>query len=97
MVAQTVGVLFLAHLFGVGLDVTALATVVVAVVLATYAVPSIPGGSIITLVPVLTAAGVPVDGIGILLALDTIPDMFRTAANLTGAMTLVAILPGERR
>jgi Na+/H+-dicarboxylate symporter len=95
-IAQTVGVLFLANLFGVRLDGTAFATVVVAVVLATYAVPSIPGGSIIALVPVLSAAGVPVDGIGILLALDTIPDMFRTAANLTGAMTLVAILPGER-
>jgi Na+/H+-dicarboxylate symporter len=95
-VAQTVGVLFLANLFGVSLSGTAFATIVVAVVLATYAVPSIPGGSIITLVPVLTAAGVPVEGIGVLLALDTIPDMFRTAANLTGAMTLVAILPGER-
>jgi proton glutamate symport protein len=96
-VAQTVGVLFLANLSGVTLSGTALATVVLAVVLATYAVPSIPGGSIITLVPVLTAAGLPIDGIGILLALDTIPDMFRTTANLTGAMTLVAILPGERR
>jgi Na+/H+-dicarboxylate symporter len=96
-VAQTVGVLFLANLFGVPLTGTAFATIVVAVVLATYAVPSIPGGSIITLVPVLAAAGVPVEGIGVLLALDTIPDMFRTAANLTGAMTLVAILPGERR
>jgi Na+/H+-dicarboxylate symporter len=95
-VAQTVGVLFLANLFGVPLSGTAFATIVVAVVLATYAVPSIPGGSIITLVPVLTAAGVPVEGIGVLLALDTIPDMFRTAANLTGAMTLVAVLPGER-
>jgi Na+/H+-dicarboxylate symporter len=96
-IAQTVGVLFLANLSGVRLDGAALATIVVAVVLATYAVPSIPGGSIITLVPVLTAAGLPIDGIGILLALDTIPDMFRTAANLTGAMTLAAILPGERR
>ena len=96
-IAQTVGVLFLANLSGVRLDGAALATVVVAVVLATYAVPSIPGGSIITLVPVLAAAGLPIDGIGILLALDTIPDMFRTTANLTGAMTLVAILPGERR
>ena len=51
-IAQTVGVLFLANLSGVRLDGAALATVVVAVVLATYAVPSIPGGSIITLVPV---------------------------------------------
>jgi Na+/H+-dicarboxylate symporter len=96
-VAQTVGVLFLAHLFGVPLTGTAYATIVVAVMLATYAVPSIPGGSIITLVPVLAAAGVPSDGIGILLALDTIPDMFRTAANLTGAMTLAAVLPAETR
>lgn len=96
-VAQTVGALFLANLFGVPLSGQALATIVVAVVLATYAVPSIPGGSIITLVPVLTAAGIPVEGIGILLALDTIPDMFRTMANLTGAMTLAAILPGTRR
>jgi Na+/H+-dicarboxylate symporter len=90
-------VLFLANLSGVTLDGGAMATVVVAVVLATYAVPSIPGGSIVTLVPVLAAAGLPIDGIGVLLALDTIPDMFRTTANLTGAMTLAAILPGERR
>jgi len=96
-VAQTVGVLFLANLSGVTLDGAAMATVVLAVVLATYAVPSIPGGSIITLVPVLAAAGLPIDGIGVLLALDTIPDMFRTTANLTGAMTLAAVLPGERR
>jgi proton glutamate symport protein len=96
-VAQTVGVLFLANLFGVTLNGAAFLTLILAVVLATYAVPSIPGGSIITLVPVLSAVGLPVDGIGILLALDTIPDMFRTMANLTGAMTLVAVLPGERR
>ena len=50
-IAQTVGVLFLANLSGVRLDGATLATVVVAVVLAMYAVPSIPGGSIITLVP----------------------------------------------
>jgi proton glutamate symport protein len=80
----------------VPLTAPALASVVLAVVLATFAVPSVPGGSIIALVPVLSAAGLPADGIGILLAVDTIPDMFRTTANLTGAMTLAAILPAER-
>jgi Na+/H+-dicarboxylate symporter len=95
-VAQTVGVLFLANLFGVTLSGPMLATIVVTVVLASFAVPSIPGGSIIALVPVLSAAGLPIDGVAILLALDAVPDMFRTTANLTGAMTLVAILPGER-
>jgi Na+/H+-dicarboxylate symporter len=45
------------------------------------------------MVPVLAVARVPIEGIGILLAVDTIPDMFRTTANLTGAMTLAAVLP----
>jgi Na+/H+-dicarboxylate symporter len=92
-VAQTVGVVFLARLFGVTLTPSQLAAVVVAVVLASFAVPGIPGGSIIAMVPVLAAANLPIDGVGILLAVDTIPDMFRTTANLTGAMTLTAILP----
>jgi len=56
-------------------------------------VPGVPGGSIIAMVPVLAVARVPIEGIGILLAVDTIPDMFRTTANLTGAMTLAAVLP----
>ena len=92
-VAQTVGVLFLARLFGVSLTPPQLASVVVAVVLASFAVPGIPGGSIVAMVPVLTTVNLPIEGVGILLAVDTIPDMFRTTANLTGAMTLTAILP----
>lgn len=95
-VAQTVGVMFLARLFGVTLTPTQLASVVVAVVLASFAVPGIPGGSIIAMVPVLAAANLPLDGVGILLAVDTIPDMFRTTANVTGAMALTAILPSPR-
>ena len=62
------------------------------VILTTFAVPGVPGGSIIAMVPVLAAANLPIDGIGILLAVDTIPDMFRTTANVTGSMTLAAIL-----
>lgn len=92
-IAQAVGVVFLARLFGVTLTPPQLAAVVCAVVLASFAVPGIPGGSIIAMVPVLTAANLPVDGVAILLAVDTIPDMFRTTANVTGAMTLTAILP----
>ena len=95
-VGLTVGVLFLAHLFGVTLSASQLASVILAVVLASFAVPGIPGGSVIAMVPVLTAANLPLDGLGILLAVDTIPDMFRTTANLTGAMTLTAVLPSPQ-
>lgn len=92
-VAQSVGVVFLARLYGVTLTPLQLASVIVAVVAATYAVPGIPGGSIIAMVPALTVAGLPVEGMGILLAVDTVPDMFRTTANVTGTMVLAAILP----
>ena len=95
-IAQTVGVIFLARLYGVTLTPPQMAAIVVAVVFASFAVPGIPGGSIIAMVPVLSAANLPVDGIAILLAVDTIPDMFRTTANVTGAMTLTAIMASRR-
>ncbi len=91
-IAQTVGVLFLARLYGIELSPARLATVVVAVIFATFAVPGIPGGSVIAMVPVLRAAEVPIEGIGLLLAVDAIPDMFRTTANVTGTMAVVAAL-----
>ena len=94
-VAQTVGVLFLARLYAVALTPAQLASIVFTVILTTFAVPGIPFGSIIAMVPVLAAANVPVEGIGILLAVDTIPDMFRTTANVTGSMTLAAVIAGK--
>jgi len=44
------------------------------------------------MVPVLVAAGLPVEGVGVLLAVDTIPDMFRTATNVTGHLTIATVL-----
>lgn len=95
-VAHTVGAVFLATLYGVDLGPAALAGIALATVLTSFAVPGIPGGSIIAMVPVLAVAHVPVAGVGLLLAVDTIPDMFRTTANITGAMSLAAAL-GARR
>jgi len=91
-VAQPVGVLFLARLYGIALSPAQLASVVFPVMVTTFAVGGIPGGSIIAMVPILAAVNLPIEGIGILLAVDTIPDMFRSAANATGSMTLAAVL-----
>jgi Na+/H+-dicarboxylate symporter len=92
VVAMPVGALFLARLYGAAISTPQLASIVFTTVLASFAVPGIPGGSIIAMVPVLAAANVPLDGIGILLAVDTIPDMFRTTANVTASLTLAAVL-----
>ena len=97
-VGLTSGVLFIARLYGVELGVAELATVVLTVVLTTFSVPGIPAGSIIVMVPVLMAAGVPVEGMGVLLGVDTIPDMFRTTTNVTGDMAAATVLGrGEKR
>ena len=96
-VAMPVGVLFLARLYGATLSPAQLASVVFTVILSSFAVPGVPGGSIIAMVPVLAAVNLPIDGIGILLAVDTIPDMFRTTANVTGSLTLAAVLQGRER
>jgi Na+/H+-dicarboxylate symporter len=91
-VAMPVGVLFVAQLYGLPLSSTQLAAIALTSVLSSFTVPGIPGGSIIALVPVMASANLPIDGIGILLAVDTIPDMFRSAANATGSLTLAAAL-----
>src|SRR5262249_40612432 len=94
-VAMPVGVLFLARLYGVPLAPPQLASIVFTTILSSFAVPGVPG-SIIAMVPVLAAANVPVDGIGILLAVDTIPDMFRTTENVTGSLTVAVVLGRTR-
>jgi Na+/H+-dicarboxylate symporter len=57
-----------------------------------FSIPGIPGGSIIAMVPVLASVGLPLEGVGILLGVDTIPDMFRTAANVTGQLSAATIV-----
>lgn len=96
-IGQTVGVLFLAKLYGVDLDTAQLLTIAVTSMITSFSVPGVPGGSILIMIPVLMAAGIPIEGIGILLGVDTIPDMFRTTTNVTGHMSAAVILArGER-
>ena len=96
-IGQTVGVIFIAKLYGIDLGAAQLMTSAVTSVVTSFSVPGIPGGSIIVMVPVLMAAGIPIEGVGILLGVDTIPDMFRTTTNVTGHMSAAVVLSrGER-
>ena len=90
---QIVGILFLAKIYGVTLDSGQLATITVMAVATSLTAPGIPlGGGIIVMAPVLASANLPVAGMGILLAVDTIPDMFRTTANVTAWLCVGSIL-----
>lgn len=95
-IGQTVGVVFIAQLYGVPLGPTQLASIVLIVVATSFSVPGIPGGTIIMMAPVLMDAGLPIEGIGILLGADTIPDMFRTTINVTGHLAVATAISGKR-
>ena len=91
-VGQTVAVLFAARLFDVSIAPLHLVAILFVTVLTTFTVPGIPGGSIVVMVPILLAANVPADAVGVLLGADVIPDMFRTMSNVTGGIAAAAIV-----
>jgi proton glutamate symport protein len=91
-IAIPMGVLFVARLYGVELGVQQLVTIGLTSIVTTFSAPGIPGGSIIVMVPVLLSVGLPVEAVGLLLGVDTIPDMFRTTANVTADMAAATIL-----
>ena len=88
----TIGTLFVARIYGADVNPAQLATIVMTALITSFSIPGIPGGSIVAMVPVLSAVGLPVEGIGILLGVDTIPDMFRTTANVTGQLAAATIV-----
>jgi Na+/H+-dicarboxylate symporter len=92
----TVGAVFVAHLYGSDLTTAQVATAAATAVLTSFSIPGIPGGSIIAMVPVLASVGLPAEGIGVLLGVDTIPDAFRTTANVTGQMAAAVIAERPR-
>jgi Na+/H+-dicarboxylate symporter len=88
----TTGAVFIGRLYGTPLGVEQVVTVVITAVITSFSIPGIPGGSIIAMAPVLASVGLPVEGLGILLGVDTIPDMFRTAAYVTGQLAAATIV-----
>jgi Na+/H+-dicarboxylate symporter len=91
-IAWVVGVVFLGKLYGVELGLAALLGLIVTATLLSFSVPGIPSGSLFLLAPVLVDLGLPAEGVGILIAVDLIPDMFKTTLNVTSHLTVAALV-----
>ena len=91
-IAITTSSLFLARVYGVPVTPAQVASIAMSAVLLSFSVPGIPGGVLLVMVPVLTSVGIPPEGVGILLAVDVIPDMFRTVTNVTADMLAAVIV-----
>lgn len=91
-VSWTAGALFVGWFYGVPLHARELATVAIAAVFLSFGVPGIPRGAFIMLTPLFAAIGLPVEGIGILIAVDALPDVFATTLNVTGDLAAAALV-----
>ncbi len=83
-----VGALFIGKLYGIPLAASSIALVAASSVVLSFSTPGIPSGGMLLQAPLYTAIGLPVEGIGIMIALDTIPDMFKTLLNVTADMAV---------
>ena len=91
--AWVVGVIFLGRLYGVEIGIATLGTVILTSTLLSFSVPGIPSGSLFILAPLLVDLGLPAEAVGILIAVDVIPDIFKTTANVTAHLA-AAVLSG---
>jgi proton glutamate symport protein len=95
-VSWTFGTLFVAWFYRVDLTPMAYVTMAFAAIFLAFAAPGVPRGAFLMLAPLFLSIGLPVEGIGILIAVDAIPDLFATVLNATGdlaAAVFVAMKP----
>ncbi len=84
---ESVAVIFIAELLGYPLPIGTQVIIFITATLAAIGAAAIPGAGLVTMGIVLTAAGLPLEGIGLILAIDRILDQFRTAVNVWGDAT----------
>lgn len=83
-IMQGVAVVFTAQLFGVPLGPVEYATVIATATLASIGTAGVPSVGLITLSMVFNSVGLPLEGIALIMGIDRILDMTRTAVNITG-------------
>ncbi len=96
---QGVAAVFIAQVFNIDLSFGTQVAMVLAATMASIGAAGVPGAGMITLAMVLITAGVPPVGVALILGVDRILDMFRSAVNVTGDLAVTAVVAaseGER-
>ena len=91
-IMQGVATVFIANVYNVELGVSGYLTVILMSVLASVGTAGVPGVGLIMLSMVFTQVGLPVEGIGLILGVDRLMDMIRTAVNVSGDATVSSIV-----
>ena len=100
-ISFVLGALFLGKLYGVEISGSQIASLAVLSVLLSYSVPPVPSGSLFLMAPVFAEYGIPVEGVAILIAIDAIPDLIKTAsittAHMASAVVVARVTEGSRQ
>lgn len=91
-IMQGVACVFIANLYGVDLTTSQLITVVLMATMASIGSAGVPSAGLVMLQGVLLQVGLPIEGIGIILGIDRLLDMTRTAVNITGDAAVTCIV-----
>lgn len=89
---QAAVAIFVAQVLGVDLSIIQQLTVVIIIIMASIGAAGVPGAGILILAVVFTSIGLPVEAIGIILAVDRILDMFRTGVNVWGDLLTAKVI-----
>ena len=95
-IMQGVAVIFIAQAYGIHLTPTQLATVVVTATIASIGTAGVPSVGLVTLTMVLNSVGLPTEGIALIMGIDRILDMLRTAVNITGDAVCTTIVSKQQ-
>lgn len=90
-IMQGVAVIFVANAYGIPLTMSDFMTVIFTATLASVGAAGVPGVGLITLSMVLSSVGLPVEGIAMIMGIDRILDMARTAINIIGDVIVTLI------
>ena len=96
-IMQGVATVFIAQVYGIDLPLSAFITVILTATLASIGTAAVPGVGLITLALVLEQAGLPVEGIALIIGVDRLLDMVRTAVNVTGDATVSVIVGSSEK
>jgi Na+/H+-dicarboxylate symporter len=83
---------FLTQLYGLPLRPGYVLTFAATVALLSFTTPGLPGSQLFAMVPLYLAAGIPIEGVMLLKAIDALPDIFKTLVNVTADMSIAVIV-----
>jgi Na+/H+-dicarboxylate symporter len=92
---QAVAAVFIAQALGIDLNLQQQLTIVVTATMASIGSAAVPGAGMVMLVIVLSAVGIPQSGLALILAVDRVLDMCRTAVNVTGDAAVAAVVASQ--